>query len=707
MSRVLRNWITPLFFVGLAGCGAGVGVEPVPTPDGGPPAVGSASSATQSELAFELTFSAQLQRIVDSGLSNDPASAPRNNQILALSPEVLTGFMLVENLDSGETESHPWRIRVGEDYFQDTESLTSLNLNPGNYSLTLSVVNGDHQYIGTALHYVDDDSVSNVPMIVKPVLGDSFIDVTVVDSLVELGIEYSPDQIAAAGLQDPSVAISVGGYAEQHFLVNPATGLADGLYFGLPAGNYDIEIELFDQGFLVGKTITSQTAVTVSPGLDISMDIAPLYGVVSIDPAPVGEDANVIVQVPAVIVEAAGGLADLHSHLRVVGDHYPIFEDIVTLTQNADQYEASSILPHMSYEDLTFELTFAQISTGKLIGNCIGSAASTQYGLTASCPLLLHATTSISGNLLSTLAVNVFDEAGLPIPGAVVSIDGEPAAITGDSFFGAAGYSRMFVSPGVHTVSAEFGGQLGQLSYESTPLAVDNIEVVLGQIENAGTLLLQDDFGGAQSGLFAPLDYWYGCIGSGEQQAGPSSNQTMGLWSHQFDPVSNYCNASSALTMHSFDGTEVRDAGGFTVAFDVIWSDIESSEITVGIGEELGNDPVHFLPSATADVTVSFRENEIEVRVYESGILQGGGTHPTTIAASELEHVRVDVQTDSFAAGSPATLRVYVNSNGSFVPEIPFNWDGGSNHIELRGGGDSSTGNSIWVELDNLQIRTR
>ena len=72
-----------------------------------------------------------------------------------------------------------------------------------------------------------------------------------------------------------------------------------------------------------------------------------------------------------------------------------------------------------------------------------------------------------------------------------------------------------------------------------------------------------------------------------------------------------------------------------------------------------------------------------------------------------VENIQIDVETDSFFSGSPGVLHVYLNGNGSYVPPTAFTWDGGSNHIELRGGLGSSATNSGWVELDNLIVRTR
>ena len=172
--------------------------------------------------------------------------------------------------------------------------------------------------------------------------------------------------------------------------------------------------------------------------------------------------------------------------------------------------------------------------------------------------------------------------------------------------------------------------------------------------------------------------------------------------------TSNYCFATSAVTSHNFTNQEIIDSNGFQVTVDVVFSEHENSEITIGVGQELGFDPNNFAPSNNADATVTVRDNEVEVQVFEAGVLVSSTTHATPIPAAFIENVKVDVETSSFAAASPAQLKVYVNDNPNYVPSTAFHWDGGANHIEVRGGaGVPDFDLGLPIEIDNLDIRPR
>lgn len=664
-----------------------------------PPA--AAAQELEREVSFDLSFSAILQK-------EDQPVGYNDFTVKALSAGILTGTMQVENVDNGEIESHNWTIRVDENAFGSAESLKTIAVKPGNYVFSLLVDRGAQQYAGTTFHYVFDGSTDHVPMTIRPVIGDSLVDVAIVENLIDFRFSYSPTEIDAAGLIDPGMAIVVSGVPEQYFVLNPATGLSEYMFMNLIPGNYDIALKLFDGGAQVGRSVAQQEiAVSVTAGLDVNMDIEPLYGEMGFDLFVEGEDAIVSVQVPAEVVDEVGDLANLDTILRVTGPNAPFNESLLNLQPAGPVYTADVMLPQMQYGELTFEMLFIDVSRGEEIGNCINNATLSGAATTIECPLTLQRRSVIGGSLMSALGVNVFDANGDPVPGAVVSVGGEEVGITASAQFSTPGYTKTNVKPGQYTVRADLGPEFGEVIYDSVPLNVANIDVVIGET-GGEVVLLADDFNGNQSGTASPSSYWFGCLAKGPYQ-GYIGSGILYLGSRFNNTNNDWCWSTSVLTDYSFTDQSITDAGGFIVSVDVASAAAVNSVVTIGIGEEAGSDPLNFYPHLTADAIVNVRDNEIQVVLYDSGNVVLNNTFPTPIAAQFIENVSLEVITDSFGPEAPATLIVSVNDDPEFAPPIDFTWDGGSNHIEVKGtAGVATNGGGInYVEYDGVTISTR
>jgi len=123
----------------------------------------------------------------------------------------------------------------------------------------------------------------------------------------------------------------------------------------------------------------------------------------------------------------------------------------------------------------------------------------------------------------------------------------------------------------------------------------------------------------------------------------------------------------------------------------------------------LGPDPTNFQPHLTADAIVNVRDNEVQVLLYEGGTNTRNSPYTTPIPMLFVDNITIDVATDSFAAGANATLNVIVNGDPNLVPPIDFIWDGGGNHIEVKGSAGNATngGGTNYVEIENIAISTR
>jgi hypothetical protein len=453
------------------------------------PSIGQAQSEETENVDFDFDLTALLDSVV-------PAGEPLNDELL-LSDEasLMTGTMLVEDLDTNEVQSHSWTVNLDENDLANVTSLKSLVLEPAIYSFSLVLDRGEHQYAGTSVHTVEDGSQELVPMTIRPVIGDSQVTAEVVSELVDFRFSYSASQLGEAGLVDPSIGITIDQGSELVYELDPSTGLSEHMFLNLVPGTYDMSLRLFDTGNQVGKSVPDQGSdVPVSPGTNVTLDIVPLYGEVGLGLAVQGGSANITVQVPAEVVDEAGGLSNLQSILSVVGPENPLQEVALSLVQVGADYEASVTLPEMYYGSLDFELAFSDIAGDEPLGTCVDSATLTRNQTLVECQLTLRTRSAIGGNLLSTVGLNVFGLDGAPVSGAVVSVDGEDIAITNSAIFSTPGYSKIYLNPGARNIVVRSGDSFGELSYTSVPLSVDNINITLDQTDPVQTGFVQADW---------------------------------------------------------------------------------------------------------------------------------------------------------------------------------------------------------------------
>ena len=665
------------------------------------PDIGQAQPEATENVDFDFDLSALLDSVVPSGevlndalFFNDEAS-------------LMTGTMLVEDLDSNEIETHSWTVNLDENNLSNVESLKSLVLEPSSYSFSLVLERGQHQYVGTSVHTVEDGSQELVPMTIRPVIGDSQVSTEVVSELVDFRFNYNVSQLSDAGLVGPSIGITIDQGSELVFELDPATGLSEHMFLNLVPGTYDISLRLFDAGSQVGKSVPNQgVGASVSPGSNVTLDIVPLYGEVGLGLAVEGGNANMTIQVPAEVVEEAGDLSNLQTILSVVGPENPLQEVALSLVPVGANYEASVTLLEMYYGNLDFELAFSDIAEDEPLGTCVDSATLTRNQTTVECQLTLRTRSAIGGNLLSTVGLNVFDLGGAPVSGAVVNVDGEDIAITNSAIFSSPGYSKIYLNPGARDIVVRSGDSFGELAYTSVPLSVDNVDITLDQVEQQSALLLADSFDGTQSGIVTPMGYWFGCLAKGPHQGFIGGNSLF-LGSRYNSTRSDWCWNTSALTLHNFTDTSIADAGGFVVSADIVQGADLNSRASVSIGGEIGSDPINFYPHLTVEAVVHVIDSQVLVEIYENGSVVNSLQIETGLPFSAVNNVKLIVRTNSFAAGAPGTIDVLINDDPSLhIPTASFIWDGGNNHIELRGsGGVSTNGSGIhYIEYGALEV---
>jgi len=643
--------------------------------------IAAATPAVNSEsqrVEFDFDFSAVLTKEIDPALQDDFTGGPAN---------LITGTM-------------HWTVNLDKGDLTNVESLKTLQLSPDSYQFDLVLTENEFQYTGATVYTIADGQQDMIPMTIRPVLGGGVVDVALVADLQDFKFNYSAAELSSAGITNPSIGISIDGGVEQIFSLDPATGLSENMSLNLAAGDYTFALRLFDGNLQLGKSDPAQGAITVSPGFDVSMDIFPLAGELAMSLTVEGGDAIIDVTVPQEVVDEAGDLNNLLAVLSVVGPENDLQEVVLGLSDSGGLYSAQANLTNMNYGDVTFEMEFTKISENRALGNCIDSGTLSTTPVVVDCQLTLQRLSAVTGSIMSSLGLNVFGVDGVPVSGAIVSVDGNDVAITNSATFSSPGYAKLYLKPGDHTIIASSGAQFGSTDYTATALAVDNLDIVLSQ-----EMFLADGFDGSESGLLAPTDYWFGCNVSGfNGPQGEINNGSLFVGTRNVDQLLDACPATYAVTELDFTDPVITDAGGFTLTANIESVGVEGT-VHLAVGAEVGTDPDTYDPSATMDAVVSVSDNEIVIAIFDNGALVGETPLSMSYLLDEVSSITVNVDTISFAAGESGWIEAFVNGDqATKTSRIAFDWDGGNNHIVLGGSAGNGASGIHYIEIGSIEI---
>jgi len=429
--------------------------------------------------------SAFLKQEIDT--SSESANLTISNETTSSSfttEQILRGELSVTTIggdNDGQVEVFAWTIYLDEDTFAASSNNT-LTLDPGNYDFELLLTKGDQQYAGYSNQTLVDGT-NDVAMTIKPIIGDVVQDVTIIDRLAYFKFQYNLDDLAA--IASPSVGIQVDGDVEQVFTINTATGLSD-TFVNLPTGQHTLALKFYEAGVQVGKSITEQETQTVSFGTDLAMDIVPLHGEMQLILTEDGGDANLSVIVPAEVVDEVGGTNNLTATLALVGVKNPLQESaLLFIDQGNGTYKADIVLTDLQYEDVTLSLTFEDTTTSDQIASCNNTWTINNQNQNFLCDITLIRRAVISSNILAVLGINVWNEAGEPVSGAVVTnAAGDTLGITGSGTYGTAGYLKVYLLAGDHDITATdtVNSQAQTATVTLSPLEVENVQLELEDI---------------------------------------------------------------------------------------------------------------------------------------------------------------------------------------------------------------------------------
>ncbi len=460
-------------------------------------ACGGGTSDSASTNASSVSMQYDISGFLNQSVSTEPSAASAASTSVTksvagsgvqatatfTSNQILRGELsatAIGGSNDGQIEVFAWTIYLKQDTLE-TSSNNTLTLPPGNYDFELLLTKGDQQYAG----YVNQtlaDGENNVGMTIKPVIGDFISDVTIIDRLAYFKFQYGLDDLSV--LAAPGVGIQVDGDTEQIFSINTQTGMSNA-FLNLPVGPHNLVLKLYDGAVQVGKSITAQENQTVAYGTDLAMDIVPLHGEMQFILTENGGDANLTVNVPAEVINEVGGVANLTATLALVGVKNPLQESALFFVEQADgSFSAEIIMTDLQYENVTLSLTFIDSSTSDPIASCNQSWMLNNQNQAINCDLTLIRRAVVSGKLLAVLGINVHDELGQPVSGAVVTnANGDVLGVTGSGTYGTAGYLKVYLRAGDHSITAteQATGKVQTASVSLLPLEVENVQLELAE----------------------------------------------------------------------------------------------------------------------------------------------------------------------------------------------------------------------------------
>jgi len=395
--------------------------------------------------------------------------------------ESLISQMVTTDVVANTKDTIDWPVALDEDALTLTSLMTRVQ-KPSTYTFELTVNKGAHTYIGSAqnIEFLDADQ-NNVILNVKPVIGKTDLGFTVAN-MPKLTFNYKAEDLAS--LTDPKVGYIIDNGSETIIDLNKTTGDTE-VYMSIAEGNHDVKLKLYDGALQVGKSLTAQENVTIEANGDLTMDIIPLHAEATVSMGIENGPGKINLSVPSEVITEAGTLSNLKTTVTLTSAKNSGAGSIDAVLIAADaEYTGSVTFPSLKYDtDVTMTVTFTDIAKGELLGTAVFTGITLDKTIKAfvgNLELIRRAV--VSGDVLATTGVNVYDQENNPVAGAVVSVDGKVVGITGKTgVFGTAGYLKFHHTKGSVTVKAVDPDDVvyGEKTVTLTSLRTDNIIITL------------------------------------------------------------------------------------------------------------------------------------------------------------------------------------------------------------------------------------
>ncbi len=410
-------------------------------------------------------------------------------QSRAVSREVKTVIAKLIITDSeGNSETTDWSVLLDTDKATITSQMTYVVPAPGRYRFTLDIEKDGQRYFGTSEHLIDADQ-KDIPLAVKPVIGDLDIDFTV-QNLPRLTFQYKSDDLL--GLTTPKIGYRVDGGVEQTILLDKTTGKGD-VYLNIAEGAHNIELSLYDGAVQVGKSRLQQESVNIVSGQNVLMDLIPLNAEVMVHVPVEGGAGTINITVPAEVIAETEGLENLNTIIKLQMAGGIFHEESVILTQSGESYVGSVTFDPLMFGPaiITVEFWDSRDLSKELLASVIFNDVilqKTNAPLTGLIDLLRRAI--IGGDILAVVGVNVLDVNGNPVEGATISVNSVDMGLTGDALpaWGTKGYLKFYHKKGTAiTLKAIKDGLVKDTTITLKPLETKNYTLRLKESDVGGS----------------------------------------------------------------------------------------------------------------------------------------------------------------------------------------------------------------------------
>ncbi len=415
--------------------------------------------------------------------ASQPSAQSRSIHSRTLSNQNALGELKITDLSDDSVQTVDWPVAYNGEQFTLISNKT-IALNPGIYDFEFLVDIENHQYAGTSLAVlVNDTDELNIDMTVQAVLGDTYINVDQIADLPYFKLVYPANELTNLTLpklgvlldEDSEVILTLAPQNEDGQIITEQ-------YLSLNEGAHSLKLVLYEDNIQVGKSVEAQEAIIVVPGEAISLNLMPLSGLLAVNFNEEGGDAQFSFIFPNTVIEEAGSLEQLDIKFKLSGSiNNPQDVLLSNLADNGDGTStASYIHTEMQAEEITLALEFYDNRNNELLANCLMENVSLdKTDNSPLCSIQLKRRSVIQGHVLATLGINVYDQNGDPVSGALVKVDGELMGITGTNNFSTAGFLSLNVIPGTHDIRAENTDMYGAINDEFTALQVANIDITL------------------------------------------------------------------------------------------------------------------------------------------------------------------------------------------------------------------------------------
>lgn len=390
----------------------------------------------------------------------------------------LTGELTIIDLENLDTLTEEWYVVLNNDLFTATSN-KSIVLAPGVYDFQLTVSNGTKVYTGKSSGVlIADQSESMVDLTLSPVFGHQNI-TTDLSQLASLLFRYPQEEFAE--LDAPKIGIAIDGGSETIYDVNKATGLTE-LYFDLEAGLHTFQIKLYDGNTQVGRSINGIEQVDVILTEEVPVDLVPLHADVALTLPMKGGEATFTFTIPTEVVDEVGGITNLRAAMTVASGVNGPREQDIQFTANGAAFVATTQLTNYRYDAIDCQILFIDTKNGEIVGTALLNALNlSAENQSAVMELLLRRRSVVTGNILGTLGLNVFNSDKTPQIGVSVYANGTLVGITGENSFATPGYLKLYMKKGEYRLTARVGKNKGTATVAIAPLDVKNADITIDE----------------------------------------------------------------------------------------------------------------------------------------------------------------------------------------------------------------------------------